>query len=104
MLSEGTCHLNIYLNVAPVMAIPGRETYWYITKYLSVSNKTLTSGGCFPFTSAKAFKKHTKPLRLKMELISIYAAKYIGNTCKYLRSEYERALTNTESINSLREG
>lgn len=92
------------LNVVPVMATPERGTYWNMTKCLSVSNKMLTSGGCFPFTSAEAFKKHTKPLRLKMELISIYAAKCIGNTCKYLRSDYERALTNIESINSLGEG
>lgn len=71
---------------------------------MSPSAYQLTSDGCFPFASAKAFKKQTKPFRLKMELISTYAAKYIGNTCKYLRSEYERALTNTESTNSLREG
>lgn len=103
MLSESTCHLNVDLNVAPVMVTPGRGGGPLVHHQISNSNKELISGGCFPFTSAKAFKKQTKSIRLKMELISTYAAKYTGNTCKYLRSEYERALTNTESVNNLNE-
>lgn len=68
------------------------------------SNKKLIWGGCFPFYFSKRALKNKQFLRLKTGLISPYTAKYISDACKYLISEYKRALINTESINNLKQG